>query len=67
MRMENDNTLFAHCTERENAFKARKYYSHFTRKDFKPLERLHDFPKSPSEIMVETRTELYYFFQYTQF
>lgn len=67
MRMENDNILFAHCTETKNAFKTCKYYSHFTRKDFKSLERLHDFPKSPSEIIVEARTELHYFIQYTQF
>lgn len=59
MRMENDNILFAPCTERENAFDTCK--SHFTRKYFKSLERLHDFPKSPSEIMVKTRTELHYF------
>lgn len=67
MKMENDNILFAHYIERENAFKTCKYQSHFTRKYFKSLERLHDFPKSPSEIMVETRTELHYFIQYTQF
>lgn len=67
MRMVNDNILFAHGKEWEKAFKICKYYSHFTSKDFKSLERLHDFPKSHSEIMVEMRTEPHYFIQYPQF